>query len=42
MYQQMMESAKALDKLHKQNEEYVNGTTSTMGRMESKVRIEVE
>lgn len=37
MYQQMMESAKALDKLHKQNEAYVNGTTSTMDGMESKV-----
>lgn len=37
MYQQMTESAKALDKLHKQNEEYVNGTTSTMGGMETKV-----
>ncbi|XP_043277573.1 kinesin-related protein 9 [Venturia canescens] len=37
MYQQMTESAKALDKLHKQNEAYVNGTTSTMGGMESKV-----
>ncbi|OAD57557.1 hypothetical protein WN48_01735 [Eufriesea mexicana] len=39
MYQQMTESAKALDKLHKQNEEYVNGTTSTMGRMENKVSV---
>ena len=38
MYQQMMSSAKALDKLHKQNEAYVNGTTSTMGGMESKVK----
>ncbi|XP_014215326.1 uncharacterized protein LOC106644383 [Copidosoma floridanum] len=37
MYQQMMESAKALDKLHEQNEAYVNGTTSTMDGMESKV-----
>ncbi|XP_011261945.1 centromere-associated protein E isoform X2 [Camponotus floridanus] len=37
MYQQMSESARALDKLHKQNEAYVNGTTSTMGGMESKV-----
>ncbi|XP_015604031.1 uncharacterized protein LOC107271934 [Cephus cinctus] len=37
MYQQMMESAKALEKLHKQNEAYVNGTTTTMGSMESKV-----
>ncbi|XP_043513208.1 paramyosin isoform X4 [Frieseomelitta varia] len=37
MYQQMTESAKALDKLHKQNEEYVNGTTFTMGGMETKV-----
>ncbi|KAK2579555.1 hypothetical protein KPH14_010854 [Odynerus spinipes] len=37
MYQQMTESAKALDKLHKQNEVYINGTTSTMGGMESKV-----
>ncbi|XP_050594423.1 centromere-associated protein E isoform X1 [Bombus affinis] len=37
MYQQMTESAKALDKLHKQNEKYVNGTTSTMGGMETKV-----
>ncbi|XP_063982071.1 ninein [Diachasmimorpha longicaudata] len=37
MYQQMTESAKALDKLHKQNEAYVNGTTTTMGGMESKV-----
>lgn len=37
MYQQMTESAKALDKLHKQNEVYVNGTTSTMGGMETKV-----
>ncbi|XP_017882230.1 paramyosin isoform X2 [Ceratina calcarata] len=37
MYQQMTESAKALDKLHQQNQEYVNGTTSTMGGMESKV-----
>lgn len=37
MYQQMTESAKALDKLHKQNEAYVNGTTSTMGGMENKV-----
>ena len=39
MYQQMMESAKALEKLHKQNEAYVNGTTSTMGGMESKVKM---
>lgn len=39
MYQQMMESAKALDKLHQQNEAYVNGTTTTMDGMESKVRI---
>lgn len=39
MYQQMMESAKALDKLHEQNEAYVNGTTSTMDGMESKVFI---
>ena len=38
MYQQMMESAKALDKLHQQNEAYVNGTTSTMDGMESKVK----
>ncbi|XP_070158533.1 putative leucine-rich repeat-containing protein DDB_G0290503 isoform X2 [Polyergus mexicanus] len=37
MYQQMSESARALDKLHQQNEAYVNGTTSTMGGMESKV-----
>ncbi|XP_011338103.1 paramyosin isoform X3 [Ooceraea biroi] len=37
MYQQMTESARALDKLHQQNEAYVNGTTSTMGGMESKV-----
>lgn len=37
MYQQMMESAKALDKLHEQNEVYVNGTTSTMGGMKNKV-----
>ncbi|XP_076753038.1 uncharacterized protein LOC143424686 isoform X3 [Xylocopa sonorina] len=37
MYQQMTESAKALEKLHKQNEEYVNDTTSTMGGMETKV-----
>ncbi|KAL6424934.1 hypothetical protein ACFW04_010068 [Cataglyphis niger] len=37
MYQQMSESARALDKLHQQNEVYVNGTTSTMGGMESKV-----
>ena len=37
MYQQMMESSKALNKLHKQNEAYVNGTTSTMDGMESKV-----
>ncbi|XP_011143316.1 kinectin isoform X2 [Harpegnathos saltator] len=37
MYQQMTESARALDKLHQQNEKYVNGTTSTMGGMESKV-----
>ncbi|RLU20715.1 hypothetical protein DMN91_007328 [Ooceraea biroi] len=36
MYQQMTESARALDKLHQQNEAYVNGTTSTMGGMESK------
>lgn len=42
MYQQMTESAKALDKLHKQNEEYVNGTTYTMGGMETKVMIEFE
>lgn len=33
----MTESARALDKLHQQNEAYVNGTTSTMGGMESKV-----
>lgn len=39
MYQQMTESAKALDKLHKQNEVYINGTTSTMGGMENKVII---
>ncbi|KAH0950863.1 hypothetical protein HN011_008744 [Eciton burchellii] len=37
MYQQMTESARALDKLHQQNEAYVNGTTSTMGGMETKV-----
>ncbi|XP_015431380.1 PREDICTED: centromere-associated protein E [Dufourea novaeangliae] len=37
MYQQMTESAKALERLHKQNEEYVNGTTTTMGGMETKV-----
>ncbi|XP_015117569.1 uncharacterized protein LOC107041506 [Diachasma alloeum] len=37
MYQQMTESAKALEKLHKQNEAYVNGTTTTLGGMESKV-----
>ena len=37
MYQQMSESARALDKLHQQNEAYVNGTTSTMGGMKSKV-----
>ena len=37
MYKEMMESAKALDKLHKQNEAYVNGTTTTMDGMESKV-----
>lgn len=37
MYQQMTESAKALDKLHNQNEIYINGTTSTMGGMETKV-----
>lgn len=37
MYQQMTESARALDKLHKQNEIYINGTTSTMGGMENKV-----
>ncbi|XP_047359336.1 centromere-associated protein E isoform X5 [Vespa velutina] len=37
MYQQMTESAKALDKLHKQNEVYINGTTSTMDGMENKV-----
>ncbi|XP_066589484.1 putative leucine-rich repeat-containing protein DDB_G0290503 isoform X2 [Prorops nasuta] len=37
MYQQMTESAKALDNLNKQNEAYVNGTTSTMDGMESKV-----
>lgn len=37
MYQQMTESARALDKLHKQNEAYVNGTTATMGGMENKV-----
>lgn len=37
MYQQMMESAKSLDKLHEQNEVYVNGTTSTMGGMKNKV-----
>lgn len=42
MYQQMTESAKALDKLHKQNEEYVNGTTSTMGGMETKVIIKIK
>ncbi|KYN27467.1 hypothetical protein ALC57_03176 [Trachymyrmex cornetzi] len=36
MYQQMTESARALDKLHQQNEAYVNGTTSTMGGMENK------
>lgn len=39
MYQQMSESARALDKLHQQNEAYVNGTTSTMGGMKSKVTI---
>lgn len=39
MYQQMTESARALDKLHQQNEVYVNGTTSTMGGMESKVTV---
>ncbi|XP_043252294.1 golgin subfamily A member 4 isoform X2 [Colletes gigas] len=37
MYQQMTESARALDKLHKQNEKYVNGTISTMGGMDNKV-----
>lgn len=37
MYQQMSESARALDKLHQQNEAYVNGTTFTMGGMKSKV-----
>ncbi|KAF7996226.1 hypothetical protein HCN44_001858 [Aphidius gifuensis] len=37
MYQQMTESARALEKLHKQNEVYVNGTTTTMGGMENKV-----
>lgn len=37
MYQQMTESAKALEKLHKQNEVYVNGTTTTMSGMENKV-----
>ncbi|XP_012062349.1 PREDICTED: spindle pole body component 110 [Atta cephalotes] len=37
MYQQMTESARALDKLHQQNEAYVNGTTSTMDGMENKV-----
>ncbi|XP_043504967.1 centromere-associated protein E [Polistes fuscatus] len=37
MYQQMTESARALDKLHKQNEVYINGTTSTMDGMENKV-----
>lgn len=37
MYQQMTESARALDKLHQQNEAYVSGTTSTMGGMENKV-----
>lgn len=37
MYQQMSESAKALEKIHKQNEIYVNGTTSSMDGMESKV-----
>ncbi|XP_058805156.1 kinesin-like protein K39 [Phymastichus coffea] len=37
MYQQMMQSAKALDRLHKQNEAYANGTTETMDGMESKV-----
>lgn len=41
MYQQMSESARALDKLHQQNEVYVNGTTSTMGGMESKVTISI-
>lgn len=33
----MSESAKALEKIHKQNEAYVNGTTSSMDGMESKV-----
>ncbi|KAL6260000.1 hypothetical protein P5V15_009907 [Pogonomyrmex californicus] len=37
MYQQMTESARALDKLHQQNEAYVNNTTFTMGGMENKV-----
>ncbi|XP_078039836.1 uncharacterized protein LOC144471556 [Augochlora pura] len=37
MYQQMMESTKTLEKLHKQNVEYVNGTTTTMDGMETKV-----
>ncbi|XP_023288663.1 centromere-associated protein E [Orussus abietinus] len=37
MYQQMVESAKTLDKLHKQNEDFVNGTTTTMDGMENKV-----
>ncbi|XP_033340577.1 uncharacterized protein LOC117228729 isoform X1 [Megalopta genalis] len=37
MYQQMTESTKTLEKLHKQNVEYVNGTTTTMDGMETKV-----
>lgn len=37
MYQQMTESARALDKLHQQNEAYVNNTTFTMGGMENMV-----
>lgn len=37
MYKQMMESAKALEKLNEQSEAYVTGTTSTMNGMESKV-----
>ncbi|XP_076281913.1 uncharacterized protein LOC143209730 [Lasioglossum baleicum] len=37
MYQQMTESTKTLEKLHKQNVDYVNGTTTTMDGMETKV-----
>ncbi|XP_012257572.2 centrosomal protein of 290 kDa [Athalia rosae] len=37
MYQQMTESAKSLERLHDQNEAYVNGSTSTMDGMGSKV-----